>query len=358
VSQTAAERVLILDDDEDDFVLIRDCLNRGRRPFQAEWAATAAQALLAAGSQRFAVCLVDWRLGSSDGLDFIREVRRNGLDLPCILLTGRGDYDLDVEAMHEGAVDYLTKDGLEPDKLERVVRYASARSRLHAELTKQEQLASLGRMAAGLAHEVRNPLMVMQLYTGDLRRRFGAEPEAVRGLEAIANQIERMQTLMDNTLQLSRNSEGRATDVEAADLMRASLNLARAQFGSEHKGVQVALEGPEGYRLRGDRQRLELVFINLIMNAFQAMQGRGRLVLGWEPVDKGSALWVDDSGPGMDEAQLQALFEPFHTTKAEGTGLGLWLSQTMVQAQGGLMKAFSRPGSGSSFVVWLPRRPA
>ncbi|HTB35050.1 MAG TPA: hybrid sensor histidine kinase/response regulator, partial [bacterium] len=290
--------------------------------------------------------------------DFIRDVRRSGLELPCILLTGRGDYDLDVEAMHEGAADYLTKDGLDPDKLERVVRYASARARLHVELAKREQLASLGRMAAGLAHEVRNPLMVMQLYTGELMRRFAAEPEALQNLEAISNQIERMQTLMDNTLQLSRNREGRATDIDAAEMMRNCLNLARAQFGSEHKGVNVTLEGPEGFRLRGDRQRLELVFINLIMNAFQAMQGRGRLVLGWEDVEKGSALWVDDSGPGLDEAQLKSLFEPFHTTKAEGTGLGLWLSQTMVQAQGGLMRAFSRPGSGSSFVVWLPKRVA
>jgi two-component system sensor histidine kinase/response regulator len=353
-----SERVLVLDDDEDDFVLIRDCLNRARQPFQAEWAPTAAQALRSAASQRYAACLVDWRLGATDGLDFIRDVRRSGLELPCILLTGRGDYSLDVEAMHEGAADYLTKEGLEPDKLERVVRYAAARARLHTELAKREQLASLGRMAAGLAHEVRNPLMIMQLYTGELRRRFSSEPEASHSLEAISNQIERMQTLMENTLQLSRNQEGRATEIEAADLMHSCLNLARAQFGSEHKGVQVALEGPEGLRLRGDRQRLELVFINLILNAFQAMQGRGRLVLGWESVDKGSALWVYDSGPGMDEAQLQSLFEPFHTTKAEGTGLGLWLSQTMVQAQGGLMRAFSRPGSGSSFVVWLPRRPA
>jgi two-component system sensor histidine kinase/response regulator len=352
------ERVLVLDDDEDDFVLIRDCLSRARQPFQAEWVSTAAQAMVSAASQRYSACLVDWRLGASDGLDFIRDIRRSGLDLPCILLTGRGDYALDVEAMHEGAADYLTKENLEPDKLERVLRYASARARLHVELAKREQLASLGRMAAGLAHEVRNPLMVMQLYAGELQRRFGAEPEAARNLAGIDAQIERMRGLMDNTLQLSRNPEGKSTDVEVSELMRNSLALARAQFGSEHKGVEVSLEGPAGFRLRGDRQRLELVFINLIVNAFQAMHGRGNLVLGWEDVEQGAALWVDDSGPGLDAAQLQGLFEPFRTTKAEGTGLGLWLSQTMIQAQGGILRAFSRPGSGSSFVVWLPRRLA
>jgi signal transduction histidine kinase len=358
VAPALAERVLVLDDDEDDFVLIRDCLNRARQPFEAEWASTASQALRSAAQQHYAACLVDWRLGATDGLEFIRDVRRSGVDLPCILLTGRGDYALDVEAMREGAADYLTKEGLEPDKLERVVRYAAARARLNAELAKQEQLASLGRMAAGLAHEIRNPLMVIQLYASELQRRFGAEPEAARSLAGLEDQIERMRTLMENTLQLSRNPEGRATDINAAELMRSSLNLARTQFGSEHKGVKVLLEGQDSFRFRGDRQRLELVFINLIMNAFQAMKGHGSLVLGWETVDKGSALWVDDSGPGMDEAQLRGLFEPFHTTKAEGTGLGLWLSQTMVQAQGGLMRAFSRPGSGSSFVVWLPRERA
>ena len=358
MTPTYAERVLVLDADEDDFVLIRDCLGRARQPFQAEWATTAAQALSWASRQRYAACLVDWRLGGSNGLDFIRDVRRSGLDLPCVLLTGRGDLGLDMEAMHQGAADCLCKEDLEPDKLERVLRYASARARLHTELAKREQLASLGRMAAGLAHEVRNPLMVMQLYAGELQRRFGSEPEAASSLAGIETQIERMRGLMDNTLQLSRNPEGKSTDMDVAELMRNSLALAQAQFGSEHKGVKVSLEGPEGFRLRGDRQRLEMVFINLIVNAFQAMQGHGNLVLGWADVENGAALWVDDSGPGLDPAQLLGLFEPFRTTKAEGTGLGLWLSQTMVQAQGGVLRAFSRPGSGSSFVVWLPRRLA
>jgi signal transduction histidine kinase len=75
-------------------------------------------------------------------------------------------------------------------------------------------------------------------------------------------------------------------------------------------------------------------------------------------VNGGTALWVDDSGPGLSPEELQRLFEPFHTTKEQGTGLGLWLCQTILQAQGGVLRAFSRPGSGTSMVAWVPERGA
>jgi signal transduction histidine kinase len=358
VATPPLERVLVLDDDPDDFDLIQDCLRRGRQPFQAQWAKDPDQALEQAHSGAYSACLVDWRLGASSGVDFIRRVRSRGLDLPCILLTGRGDYAVDMEAMREGAADYLTKDGLQPENLERAVRYAASRAGLARELVKQERLAVLGRMAAGLAHELRNPLMVIQLYASELARTQGEGAAGAGHLKMIQDQADRVLGLMNDILQLGRKPQAKAAPVQAAALMRDSLNLARAQYGSRHKGVAVTLEGPEGLAFPADRQQLEQVMINLIVNSFQAMDGRGRLVLGWEQVNGGVALWVDDSGPGLEPEQLLRLFEPFHTTKEQGTGLGLWLCQTMIQSLGGVLRAFSRPGSGTSLVAWIPEPAA
>jgi signal transduction histidine kinase len=267
------ERVLVLDDDPEDFELIQDCLSRGRQPFEAHWAKDSAQALAQASAGGFAACLVDWRLGASSGVDFIRRVRNQGLQLPCILLTGRGDYAVDVEAMREGASDYLIKDGLQPEALERAVRYASSRARLAAELVKQERLATLGRMAAGLAHEVRNPLMVIQLYAAELAKANGQAPPWAEHLTVIQGQVERVLTLMDDMLHLSRKPQGRAQVLLASSLMRESLTLARTQFGSAHQGVRVEMEGLDDLAFVGDRQQLSQVLINLIVNSFQALGG-------------------------------------------------------------------------------------
>jgi len=103
-----------------------------------------------------------------------------------------------------------------------------------------------------------------------------------------------------------------------------------------------------------DRQRAEMVLGNLILNAFQAMPGGGRLGLGWLAAGDGILFFVEDNGPGMNEETLDKVFDPFFTTKQQGSGLGLWLCQRMVDASGGRLGVESGPGRGSRFTVWLP----
>lgn len=140
----------------------------------------------------------------------------------------------------------------------------------------------------------------------------------------------------------------------AVDLMRESLNQARVRFGSRHQGVTVSLEGPGELCLWADRHSLTQVLASLILQSFQSVQGQGRLVLGWFRVNGGVSLWVDDSGPGFDADQLGRLFEP-STPAPEGAALSLWQCQTQIEDQGGVLRTFSRPGSGASMVVWLPQ---
>ncbi|MBX3271922.1 MAG: GAF domain-containing protein [Sandaracinaceae bacterium] len=232
-------------------------------------------------------------------------------------------------------------------------------SRLYQRLRQRDRLAELGGMAAGLAHEIRNPLGAIKA-SAQFLAEPGGEPGAREFLDIIVEETDRLNRVVSSFLDYARPSPGDAapTDINAA--VQRTLTLLGPDLGDVEIRLELASPLP---RVRIDAERLRQVLINLCQNAAQAMEGTGQLTVRTvERTQRNFAgevrhwieLSVADTGPGIPQKILSTLFVPFVTTKDRGTGLGLAISQRIVSSAGGDIEARSAEGVGSTFVVRLP----
>ena len=219
-----------------------------------------------------------------------------------------------------------------------------------SKLVQQEKLAGIGRLAAGVAHEINNPLAVILGYARLLRKK--AEGLAADDLKVIEDETLRAKQIVDDLLDLSRPVDmGRTPWIPR----RLCDEIASRLFGTPPlSAVRVSVEG-QG-RVAGNALKLRQVVVNLLKNAAEAAGPGGTVAVRIEPVDFGVALSVSDSGPGLSDEVRARLFEPFFTRKAGGTGLGLAVSKGIVEAHGGALEAESSPGGGARFTLRLPAR--
>ncbi len=219
-------------------------------------------------------------------------------------------------------------------------------------LVQSEKLAGIGRLAAGVAHEINNPLAVILGYANLLQR--GAKGQLADDLRIIENESLRAKEIVEGLLDLSRPL---ATAPEPVDL-RALCDeaLARLTTTGQLGGATVEVSGEA--RLQGHPKKLRQVVLNLIKNGAEAAGPGGKVdvFVSQEPTG-GAEVVVSDSGPGLPAEASNKLFEPFFTTKPTGTGLGLAVSLGIVQAHGGLLTAVSPAGSGARFTIRLPASP-
>ena len=197
-------RVLLVDDDEEDYLIIRDLLARANTErFIVEWAAGFEAAREAMKSKAHDVYLIDYRLGKHNGLDLLRETIRQNPWSPAILLTGQGDYHVDIEAMKLGAADYLQKAGINEVLLERTIRYAIEHKRAEEALQKihEEKVRVMVETAGAAAHEINQPLSVILLKTEMMLKEETDGPRRVhletilKAGEAICNTVKKMSTV-------------------------------------------------------------------------------------------------------------------------------------------------------------------
>ncbi|WP_066266256.1 sensor histidine kinase [Hydrogenophaga palleronii] len=236
------------------------------------------------------------------------------------------------------------------------------------QLVKSEKLAAIGQLTASIAHEINNPIAVMQGNLDLMRETLGEAGRPVRAeLQLLDEQVERMRIIVTQLLQYARPTEY-AGYVEALDIHR-TLDDCLVLVGHllAQTRIEVQRESHATRRVGCNRQELQQVVINLLINAIQAMPQGGVLRLetqDWtDPQGRpGVRLWVLDSGAGLSPAVLERLFRPFFTTRNDGNGLGLWISQGLVERYGGHITATNREGTaGASFCVSLltePQAPA
>ncbi|MBT9466351.1 MAG: cache domain-containing protein [Hydrogenophaga sp.] len=227
------------------------------------------------------------------------------------------------------------------------------------QLVKSEKLAAIGQLTASIAHEINNPIAVMQGNLDLMRETLGTHAQPVRGeLQLLDEQVERMRLIVTQLLQYARPTEY-AGYVESLDLNR-TVNDCLVLVGHLMSQTQIEVQRDLlcTKRVGSNRQELQQVIINLLINAIQAMPRGGVLRLETRDCDKGAELRVLDSGAGLSEATLERLFRPFFTTKNDGNGLGLWISQGLVERYGGSISADNRPGGmGAAFTVRLLTEP-
>jgi len=226
-------------------------------------------------------------------------------------------------------------------------------TRTQSELVSAERLATAGKLAAGVAHEVGNPLSGILGYLAIARMRT-KDGELLEFLDRIDAEVHRIDKIVRGLLELGRPSRGELGPVDVGALADTCVRLLRV--GPDFAKVQVRIDVEPLAVARAESGPLSQVLINLLLNAAQAMNGVGNITLSARRVDGRVLIAVEDSGPGITEEALPRLFEPFFTTRSagQGTGLGLAVSHNLVQAMGGEISAANAPGGGARFTVSLP----
>jgi two-component system, NtrC family, nitrogen regulation sensor histidine kinase GlnL len=228
-------------------------------------------------------------------------------------------------------------------------------SRLEDQLKRADRLSALGVLAAGIAHEIRNPLTGMKMIVQLLHSEFPETDSRREPLNIIQKEIDRLEKIIVNLLDFARPTKPKAESLSLIEVLNACLLLLQNQMNKV--GIRLACRFPEAPPpLMGDSNQLKQVFLNILTNAMQAMPHGGDLLVAVEIRDQWMMAQVRDSGLGIPHERLKAIFDPFMTTKEDGTGLGLPLALRIVEEHGGRIEVDSDPGVGSTFTIWFPLR--
>jgi two-component system NtrC family sensor kinase len=270
------------------------------------------------------------------------------------------------EAVAAGNLDYqLTPDTVSGfDMLDEAFNYMSKSlkdqnerlHKAHLQLAGAEKLTALGEMASGVAHEVNNPLGGILLYSNLVLEDIPEDSPARENMQKIIYQTNRCKEIVQSLLDFARTPTGDMLPLKINNVINTSLNLIKQQamFHDIEIKTSLAENLPE---IIGDRARLEEVFLNLFINAADAMNGKGLLSITTKLTSNNSIkVLVSDTGEGIDKEHLQHIFEPFFTTKdpGKGTGLGLSIVYGIIKKHNGLIEAESESGKGTTFIISLP----
>lgn len=373
-------RVLLIDDDRDDYVLTRDLFADipGNR-FSVDWVSDYDEALATVCRREHDVYLVDYRLGGRTGLDLLADADAKCHGGPFILLTGQSLFEIDLAAMEQGAVDFIEKARLDATLLERSIRYSVQQSRQEAKLERMvrerteqlqianEQLRHEDRMKdeflATLAHELRNPLAPIRNAIEIMRLTPGGEiVDPAR--QIIDRQVRNLVRLIDDLLDVSRITRGKlALRLEPVDLRELLGIAAEASTPLLDKArVTYTAAVPDApMPLTADRLRLAQVFTNLLNNAAKYTEPGGRVQLTADRHEGNYRVRVTDTGVGIPAEVLPKVFDLFTQVDKTlnrsqgGLGIGLALVLRLTEMHGGSVQAASDgEGRGATFTVLLP----
>jgi two-component system, NtrC family, sensor kinase len=234
------------------------------------------------------------------------------------------------------------------------------REDLERRLVQADKLSSIGLLAAGVAHEVNTPLAVISSYAQMLAKQVAGDEQKARMLDKIAKQTFRASEIVNSLLNFSRTSSTEYAEVDLNKLVRETLSLLEHQL--EKHGIRLEVKLDDGLPvIKGSAGKLQQVFLNVFLNARDAMEGGGTLHVTTIAREGTARVEVRDDGPGIPREVLPRIFDPFFTTKGsrKGTGLGLSVSYGIVEEHGGTIEALSEPGQGACFRLDFPaaRRP-
>ncbi len=221
--------------------------------------------------------------------------------------------------------------------------------------TKIDRLSSLGRMAAGIAHEINNPLTGILLYSSNLFKKADPKGPFKEGLEIIMQETQRCKNTIQGLLDFSREKKPEKKDANVNEVIERSLVLMDNEFHIKRIQIKKRLD-PDMVNFLMDDNQIEQVIINLLLNSVHAMDEKGIISITTK-MDTGKKLAVieiQDNGYGIPKGKLKRIFEPFYTTKSDGTGLGLAVSYGIIKNHQGDIEVLSEPGAGTLISIELP----
>jgi signal transduction histidine kinase len=226
-------------------------------------------------------------------------------------------------------------------------------------LHRAERLAAVGQLAAGLAHEIRNPLTAIRSTMQYLLKGLSPEEPRHQLIEELLSEVDRINSTVGSLLSLSRSGELRLAEIDLFVPLSASVHLVQARADEQKVVLEPSFER-EPLRVLADSGQLKQVFLNLLLNALESMPDGGRITLTmglWEPpsdAGRWGQVRITDTGPGIPAEELRKVFDPFFTTKREGTGLGLAICHGIIERHQGEIRLESDVGRGTTALVRLP----
>src|SRR6185369_8011732 len=334
--------------------------------------------------------ILDYMMPLVDGLETLKKIRREYPDIYVIMFTGKGSEEIAVELMKAGASDYILKPFSNQnlvERLENVLRIravelknrdliaereellheikawnqeleqriekeSEAVKRAHAEVVQSQKLATLGYLAAGMAHEIRNPLNSISLFVQLIKEGLD-DPEKLEYIEKILKEVDRVDATLRNLLDTAKRPRYELTEVDIEELIRQALEEFLPQTESLKIKVIFTSDG-SAPMLKADPSELEQIFTNLFLNAIHEMPDGGELKVNLRNEGENLAILVSDSGKGIRKESLPNIFDPFFTTKSRGTGLGLSVVLRIVNNYGGKIEVAHTDDKGTTFLVRLP----
>ena len=363
-------KLLIVDDDEDDFLLAQDLLDEiTTGPYQLDWAPSYDAGREQLSRNQHDLCLMDYKLGARDGIELLAEAQSLGFTGPIILLTGMHQGEVDMQALQAGAVDYLVKASLTSEQLARAIRYALARREMERErverLKAESENRSKSEFLAHLSHELRTPLSAILGFT-ELLLTNSKDAESSGHLRVVHRNGKHLLGLLNDILDLSKIEAGKL-ELEPQQVYLSSF-LTDIYFlmrgAAVDKNLELMMETPSPLptQIVTDPTRLRQVLLNLIGNAIKFTEAGSitvRVEMGGEEGSEQLYFWVVDSGVGITLASQAEIFQPFVQAKDSygqsqaGTGLGLAISRQLVERLGGAIEVSSTPGEGSTFSFYI-----
>lgn len=469
-------RIAIVDDDEDDFDLTSEYIREiTSGNFQIDWCSSYSKALALILNSTYDIYFIDYRLGIKTGIDLLKEAVAHQIEKPIILLTGKGNQKIDMEAMRLGAVDYLIKSELNSEKLERCIRYALERAKTLKELRSSERqyrnifektndvifiadnefklknvnravfnlldyepkelsdvllytlfssdedknafqtkllsntkiddynaelitktgdkkvcmlsatlevdlqgnryiqgiihditllkkseeitlqaekLEAKGRVIRTLAHEVRNPLNNINLSLENLKSE--TSPEALEYLEIIQRNSKRIDDLINELMDSSRYYKMKLVVLPLQAVMDEALSGAIDRIALSKIKLNLHYPSPPAL-VMVDRERIKVAFLNIIINAIEAMQKNdGELNITIQTKNGFHEVLIADNGCGIKEEDRVKMFEPYFTSKPNGLGLGLATTHAIIQSHKASIEVVSKLNVGSTFSIKFP----
>ena len=239
--------------------------------------------------------------------------------------------------------------------IERVQLMENQQARFDHLATQMDKMLSLGRMAAGIAHEINNPLAGILLYSSNMSKKVPQGGPLEEGLNIIIKETQRCKTIIQGLLEFARDREPQKVPADINAIMETALGILDNEFRLRHVDLERQLSENMVKTLL-DENQIEQVFINLLLNAIHAVEENGRVTIQTAVDSENNKVQVEitDNGCGIAADDIKKIFEPFYSTKAKGTGLGLAVSYGIVKNHQGDIRVYSVPGKITRFTIELP----
>ena len=366
---------ILLVDDESDFrtTIAKRLIKRG---MEVEQAGSGEESLAVLKDKPVDVVILDVKMPGMGGIETLHQIKENYPKIEVIMLTGHATTQDGVDGIKTGAFDYLTKP-IELEQLlgkvrqahEKILREdekakeAEFRTKMEQQMIATERLASLGTLAAGVAHEINNPLAIIKESAGWMKSILQKEEMAKiprkedfeKALGKIENGVERARRITHELLGSVKQNESVLSRVDLEELINEAIILIKDEAAGRNVQVNNRVDSKDSV-IWSDPYKLRQVLLNLLTNAVHATGSGGSITVDLERSGDGVELTIQDTGEGIPKENLARIFEPFFSTKptGKGTGLGLFVSRSIIEKLGGEISVESKLGQGTRFCIRLP----